>query len=499
MTKAANMLHRLPRRRRALASGLALLAAAVLLSCCAYPVRNQEIATLSPSYGYRWHQMPPDDMPDTLVIVTASGGGTRAAVLELSVLEAMNKVVLPNNRTLADEIKVLSSVSGGSVTAAYFAAHGTQGFGKLETFLRQDGIAALVWRIANPVGLAEISTPAYERIDPLINYFDEGLFDDETYQSLLDDKRRPYLILNAGDMVEGVPFPFTQRMFDTLCSDLSKMKLSTAVAASAAFPVALSPVTLKNYSPCAAQAKEPTWPPLWVTNAAASDWESNPDSVTQGRVELAYAQGNSGPHPKKFIHLLDGGIADNLGVTEPYRLLTGVNADPAFINDIRLGNIKKIIFVMINARSAALSSLDGQQATPGMLDMLSGTLDASIDRSTAGAASKLRGLLQTDFASLAQQERDLNQPEIAARFDAVSRNTQLISIDFDAIQDSACRQAYHSIATSWTLDKKDIDGLMVMGEALLAADSNFPGAVAAVGGTMPRLASVTDACNILTN
>jgi len=472
---------------------------AVLLSGCAYPTRNVEIGTLSTDYGYRWHNLKPNDMSDTLVIVTASGGGTRAAVLELSVLEGMQKVALPAiKKDLTDEIDVISSVSGGSVTAGYFAVHGSAGFGDLENFLRQDGIAAIAWRALNPVGLAKLSTHSYERIDPEIDYFDAGLFHDATFQSLLDNHRRPYLILNAADMVEGIPFPLTQRMFDLLCSDLSKMKLSTAVASSAAFPVALSPVTLKNYSQCSAQSGAPHWPPLWATNAAATDWSDNPERVVLGRTEVAYAQGNSASHPKDYIHLLDGGIADNLGINEPYRLLTTDDADPSFLNDIAQGTIKRIIFVMVNSRSAALSTLDERQATPGALAMLSGSVDSAIDRSTAGAAHRLRTLLETEYKQQATAESQMGQPVIAKRFEDISKNTHLISVDFDAIADTSCRQAYHGIATSWTLKKTDIDGLLLMGQALLGADPEFAKAVAAVGGHLPSpLPSVAEACRAL--
>lgn len=478
--------------------GIVLLIAALVLSACAYPTRNVEITTLSPEYGYRWRNLPPGDLPDTVIIVSASGGGTRAATLELSVLEGLQKVALPQyKKTMADEIDILSSVSGGSVTAGYFARHGTKGFRDLENFLRQSGIGALAWRALNPVGLVKLSTPAYERIDPEIDYFDDGLFKQETFQTLLEQRRRPYLILNAADMVEGTSFPITQRMFDLLCSDLSKMKISTAVAASAAFPVALSPVTLKNYSRCPAQKAEPHWPPLWASNAAESDFADNPERVVQGRVEVAYAQGAEAANGKAYIHLLDGGIADNLGVGEPYRFLTTGETDPSFLNQIAAGKIKKIIFIMINSRAAPLSHLDAEPDTPGALAMLNGSVGAAIDRSTAGAAHRLQTLLATEYASQAEFEEQSGHPEVAQRFRDVSNNAHLIAIDFDAIPDATCRQAYHNVATSWTLKKEDIDGLLLMGQALLGAHPEFPKAVTAVGGTLPQLPNLDEACRAL--
>ena len=70
-----------------------------------------------------------------------------------------------------------------------------------------------------------------------------------TFAPLLQvPRRRPYLLLNATDMTLGARFEFTQDQFDLLCSDLSVVPVARAVAASSAFPILLSPLTLHNYS-----------------------------------------------------------------------------------------------------------------------------------------------------------------------------------------------------------------------------------------------------------
>src|SRR4030095_15570752 len=194
-------------------------------------------------------------------------------------------------------------------TAGYFALYGAAGLSTLETnFVRQDGMRAMILRGLNPGVLAQLAARSVERIDLLVDYLDRQLFHDVTFQKLVDLRRRPYLILNAADMVEGTPFPFTQYTMDLLCSDLTTMKISTAVAASAAFPVALSPVTLKNYCTSAAPANAP-----WLTDALKTRWYTNPSRVTWARTAQAYANGS-----KQIIHLLDGGIADNPSRAEAY-------------------------------------------------------------------------------------------------------------------------------------------------------------------------------------
>ncbi len=482
-----------------------LLISLATLAACSYPVRNQALPPVKPTDEYDWKSLPSGD--DTLVIVTASGGGTRAAALEMSVLQAMDRIRLVSGKTLAQRIDILSSVSGGSVTAAYVALNGVEklrppgGQTDLEKdFLRRDGMGAIAWAGLNPVGLAELATPNKERIDLLIDYLDRQLFRDATFADLRKRVSRPYLILNAGDMVEGTPFPFTQYTLDLLCSDLGSVKISTAVAASAAFPVALSPVTLKNYSGSSCTAERET---NWVTNAEQypTDWYVNPALRASERTAAAYFHGT-----KQYVHLLDGGISDNLGVSEPFRLLTGSQVAPHLTQEIATGQIRKIVFVMINARSFKPSRLDTEQATPGMLDMALGSIDSSIDRATFNTAERLRTLLGEEFRRAAQQAIDAagraTDPALradlikqAANFRKAAANTRLLTVDFDAIEQDECRKAFHGIATSWTLSDQEIDALLLAGGALLAQDRSFNDMLAIVAGQfegpLPRMA---DAC-----
>lgn len=491
-----------PKRSRCVAPWLICLIASSLLSACAYPVRNEQATVIGDKHGYQFAKLEPSAAEDTLVIVTSSGGGTRAAALGLSVLQGLDKIALPNGETLAQEIDVISSVSGGSVTAGYFALAGRDGFKRLEDdFIRKNGMAPLLFGFLNPVGLARFAFPKWERIDLLIDYLNDQLFEGKTYQTLIDQKRRPFLVLNAADMVEGVPFPFTQRKMDLLCSDLSRMPLATAVAASAAFPVALSPVTLKSYTPCAAQ--KPPWPPLWVsvnvdepgTAPEESLWYASPPRVNLGRTEYAYALGNDPTRMKKklYIHLLDGGIADNLGIFEPYRMLTTRDTLPTFLGQIDSGKIKKLIFVMVNARSFASSDLDEKHATPSLIDMLLASISSPIDRATTGTANQLRELLFDKF-----RELELADPKKKALYRALAENTALISVDFDAIVDDDCRHKYHSIPTTWSLDKERIDAVLTVGQALLMNDPEFADVLRITGGTIRTpLPSIDDACKML--
>src|SRR5204862_2467513 len=134
---------------------------------------------------------------------------------------------------------------------------------------------------------------------------------------------------------------------------------------------------------------------------------------------------------------------------------------------------KKIVFIMINARSFATSKLDQQQATPGVLDMLLGTINSGIDQTTFGTAQRLRTLLSEEFLLRAKEAMQAGFPAVAMNFNTVNDNTFLIPIDFDAIDRADCRLNFHDIGTSWTLSKQQIDALLIVGKALLAVAPNF--------------------------
>jgi NTE family protein len=261
-------------------------------------------------------------------------------------------------------------------------------------------------------------------------------------------------------------------------------------------------VTLTTYQPCAATAGK-HWPPAWVEAnlddpaapfASPSLWYDNPQRATLGRAEYAYSQGRSAPPgaQKLYVHLLDGGIADNLGVFEPFRMLTTRDTQPSFLGEIDSGRITKLVFVVINARSFAPSDLDQSPVTPGVFDMLTASINAPIDRATAGIANQLRQLLLDEFRQL-----DLADEKKADRFRQLAKHTALISIDFDAIADDKCRRKFQSIPTSWTLKPEQVDAVLQVGGALLRNDPAFVDLLRITGVPQADLPSLEETCAML--
>ena len=190
---------------------------------------------------------------DTFIAATFSGGGMRAAALAYGALTALrDTTIASSNRPLIDEVDYVSSVSGGSVTAAYWAINGStpqfDEFGQL--FLNNSVQRNFLGKLFEPPTLLKWVLTESSRTDELTEFFSGKVFNEVTYRELLqrtvDQDDRPYLVVNATDMNTRTLFPFIQLQFNLICNDLKNMEVATAVAASAAYPVIFPAIVLEN-------------------------------------------------------------------------------------------------------------------------------------------------------------------------------------------------------------------------------------------------------------
>jgi NTE family protein len=238
-----------------------------------------------PQHGYRFK--PENQDRDTLIVLTFSGGGIRASALAFGTLQALQHLPGVDEKSLLDEVDVISSVSGGSVTAAWYGLKGPEGLDGNEQqnsflrFLHEGGGGKLTWtaRLLNPVAAGRFAFTEYQRSDALADLFAARLFKDaDGHDFIYRDLEQmysgargklPFVMLNATDLGHESGFPFTQNRFDLICSDLSSFRVADAVAASANFPLAFSAMGIQNYSrDCTHLRETAAWtqsgPPQWV-------------------------------------------------------------------------------------------------------------------------------------------------------------------------------------------------------------------------------------------
>jgi predicted acylesterase/phospholipase RssA len=189
---------------------------------------------------------PPSANDGWFVGLAISGGGSRSANFSAAVMFELQRL------GLLDKVDAISSVSGGSLTAAYYCLNGDGHWnpGNLQRLMTH-AFAADAWNVVlQPWNLIALGVSDWDRSDILADSFNRTLFTHDgrvqTYADLRPD--RPRLLINATDLQSGHRFVFANESFDAINSDLSKYPVGYAVAASSSVPVVLHQVTLRDFS-----------------------------------------------------------------------------------------------------------------------------------------------------------------------------------------------------------------------------------------------------------
>jgi NTE family protein len=457
--------------------------AAALLGCGGpYPVEPLEPGGEPPA--------PTVQETERLLVATFSGGGTRAATLAQGALAALAATPLAGGGTMLDEIDIVSSTSGGSVTAGNFVARGPESFSGFERdFLRYDGMRRLKLELLNPVSLVGSLVVRNNRSEPVVDMFAERVFGDRTLGEAQARRGSPYMILNATDAGSGITFPMTQPYFDLICGDAGRYPLARAVAASAAFPVALSAVTLANQCQPAGPA-EPSGRALQTVRQllpSAGEGPSDPTGDAAGRA-LALRGDQLLRGEVEYLHLYDGGISDNMGLSEPLRLLTSSFEGNPYAG--ALDGAESLAILSVDARSGSGASYDHRRDSPNMIEALLAVTGGAIGSRMSGLAAQAAAF-EAVKGALNQQEcydRAADEPSVEQAFGACLLNGEdllrysFIPISFNGITDPSCRAAFSAVPTSWSLHPHVVSALLMLGEGLTLAHPAY-GDVAVRAGT----------------
>ena len=281
-----------------------LLMLVLALSACAHYPRNAALSSFDRSAGYRFSNLAPlaNNSDDLFVILTFSGGGTRAMAMAYGVMEKLKETGISwhgSERSLLDEVDIISSVSGGSITAAYYGLYGDRLFQDFsERILYRNIKEDLLKEALSLRGLFHIFSSDFSRTDLTDEYYDREFFYGATFGDMR--KARPFILINATDMIQGMRFEFSQDQFDLLCGDLSKLHVSRAVTASTSFPVIFAPMRVDNHAgECGYQ------PPEWLIRDY-KEKDMNTGLYDQSRMLMTYLDSQRRPS----IKLVDGGVSD---------------------------------------------------------------------------------------------------------------------------------------------------------------------------------------------
>jgi NTE family protein len=383
------------------------------------------------------------------IYLAFSGGGMRASALAYAVLEklAAERIRLDGrDTTLLDEVDIINAVSGGSMTAAYYALHRERMFRDFESrFLARDLEDQLRSDILSLAAVPRLLSPHYGRIDMVQEFLDKNLYDGKTFADI--PRRKPFVQIVASDMGLGSRFEFNQATFDLLCSDLDKFPVARAVAASSAVPMLFSPVTLWNYAErCTLEVPET---PAWLDRGYALRQAQRMHEL------LSYRDSTRRP----FIHLLDGGLSDNIGTRS---LLENAILFGGMDNMMRIagvGEVKKLAVIVVNAETESDRSVDRSAEVPSIAQVIRALADVPINRYSYETALVGRRAME-----------DWQQRRAAA-----GRPVEIYAVEVDLkdVKDETERQFLNAVPTSLQLPKDTVRRILRAGRRLLDESEDF--------------------------
>ena len=451
--------------------GFVVLVAAIALGGCATRPVNPPLAHYDAGKAYRIER-PSGVAEDnaTLVVLAFSGGGTRAAAFSYGVLETLRdmEVTSRSGRKLRalDTVDVITGISGGSFTALAYGLFGDELFSTYETrFLKNNVQGKLVERALNPFNWPSLGSDGWGRSELAANLYDEILFGGATFNDLKRDG--PRILVGTTDLADGTRLVFNPETFDVLCADLSGVRLARAAAASSAVPVVLSAITIDNYGGTC-DYRVPPWTELFVDNPDPP----RPAARTAKRLQEMQAFADRAKRP--YLHLVDGGVSDNLGMRGVLDVLATFEALHSVGLKTPYDHVRNIFIFVVNSLATPPNDWNRRENPPGLVDVLIKSTGTPIDRYSYDTVETLKDL-QARWASLRElRESIAPYPALVDKLQGIMRapdiNVRVIDVSFEALTDRAERDYLNTLPTSFVLDGDAVDRLRVAAKnAILAS------------------------------
>lgn len=443
-----------------------LLASSMVLLTACHSILYQPAKTLSqidPEKGYRLEKTMQQALEkENLVIVTFSGGGSRAASLGYGVLEQFQQATIrPTERgdTLLQNIDVVYGVSGGSVLAAYLALEGQETIPKFkEFFLKKNFQKKVINEVFSLSNVPRLTSPQFGRSDLLQEQLNLALYNGKTFADLARKRKGPFAVINATDMTAEQKVSFTQDFFDWLCVDLNDIEIARAVAASSAVPLIFSPITLNNHAGfCHAESKKA----FLMQTQPGNRLLLNNFNAMQKR--LARYQ-DSVEQP--YLHLVDGGLTDNLGLASLLDMSNLLSVRKLYA-ELKKSALRHVVVVSVNAQNERTSHIDKSADVPGVREVVDTVINVPIDKATESTVQYSQKFAN-QWNAYAKRQREA---KIKVYF---------VNVSLKDLPEGQLKKDVLNIGTSFYLPESDVDKLREAAKILLMQSKEYHAALKAL-------------------
>jgi NTE family protein len=433
------------RKRSSLRLAAAAAALLTVVACAHRPTREEALEQVVPLTTPVLAPGVEANSDKLFVVVTFSGGGKRAAAFSYGVLEALRdvKVTTPDGdvHALLDEVDLISAVSGGAFTAAYYALNGHETFESYAPrFLNHDTEKDLWHKVLQPSSWGRLADPLVSRSDLEVEYLDQELFRGATVYDLMT--RSPRVLITATDLVRAQPFAFTREQLNGVCVDPKTIPVARAVFASAATPIYFAPLVMRSYA-----GKCGYEPPI-IASARAGDIEEEGYRSERSDRLKAFLDTSRGP----YLHLADGAFTDNLGARA---ILDEVALGDSVTDALRrngFSRARRMLFIVVDARTGFDPKYAKDPTPLGIKNVMDAVVSVTFNRYSFETMNLLR-------ARVGRWEKDVRSTRCKVALaipDCDKFDVDLVELSFDRVKDPSEREYLDRVPTAFTISQEQI-------------------------------------------
>jgi NTE family protein len=215
-------------------------------------------------------------------------------------------------------------------------------------------------------------------------------------------------------------------------------------------PIVLSPITIHNYAGTCGFVEPP-----FVEDALA---HADPSSRIYQRMQEFRTFEDAEHHP--YLHLLDGAVADNLGLRGALEGTTALGGLRGALRFLGMSRTRKVVIIVVNANVHRDRGWDKSLQTPNFLQLTLALSNSAIDRYSSDT-------MQLFHDSIRQWERELNEPG------ADPVQFYPIEVSFQRLTDPKERAYFNSLPTSFNLPPGAVGRLREVAGRLLRESEGY--------------------------
>jgi len=233
-----------------------------------------------------------------------------------------------------------------------------------------------------------------------------------------------------------------------LCSNLTDFPVARATAASSAVPILFNPVVVKNYDTCGKSVA--AWP-----EDAAERARQDPEFAMLYNGLQSYADKSQ----RKYIHFVDGGITDNMGIRAVYDVISLGGGAHRFFKNVRDKSPRHVVLVSVDASTNPVRDMDATRKQPSIPEAVSAMSGVQLHR------------YNTATLEVVKNQMDLWAKELSTPDHEVKPH--FIQVSFEDIDQPKLKLFLNKIPTSFRLTDEQVDTLIETSRNLLRNNEEF--------------------------